>query len=375
MLTLTRRRRTLDIWPGFVDALGALLVVLVFVMLVFALGHLSLSEALSGRERALGQLNTQVAELANLLSLEKATAASMRQHVGELTTSLGGAETERDARGTELTATRAELAAISSRLASATTTADRLHADIAMLRELRTELEREVAQLSTSLTENQRTTDTQTALAAKAHAQVELLNRQIAALRQQLTQVSSALALSEEKITEQDTEIAQLGNRLNVALASKVQELARYRSDFFGRLREALGENPDVEIVGDRFVLQSELLFDTASADLGPRGQYQVRRLVETFNEIAAAIPPDIDWVLRIDGHTDRRPIHTEQFPSNWELSTDRALAIVNYMIQTGVPPHRLAATGFAEFHPLDPREVEGAYARNRRIELKLTSR
>jgi chemotaxis protein MotB len=372
---VARRRRSLEIWPAFVDALAALLLVVIFVLLVFTLSHFELSDALYGRERALERLNAQVAELAQLLSLEQAETANLRQTVGELTASLRRTEHERAAASTQLAGATAELQATRGQLESATTTVARLETDIALLRKLRSELEQEVAQLQGSLDESRRATAAQTELTAKAQTQVELLNRQIAALREQLTEVSAALELSRQKVEEQETQIADLGHQLNVALASKVRELARYRSDFFGRLREALGNHPDIHIVGDRFVFQSELLFDTASADLGARGRQQVRQLVDTLNAVAVNIPADIDWVLRIDGHTDRRPINTLRFPSNWELSTGRALAIVRYMIGLRVPPGRLAATGFGEFHPLDPANNELAYAKNRRIEIKLTSR
>ncbi len=375
MFELTRRRRAVDIWPGFVDALASLLLVLVFVVLVFTLSHFSLSDTLYGRERALERLNAQVAELAGMLSLEQDETGKLRQRLGELRASLKSIAGERDAVSARLAGTRAELDMTRGKLESATATVARLEADIAALGDVRGQLEREVAQLTGSLDESRRATAEQTELTAKARAQVELLNRQVAALREQLTEVSSALGLAQQEVAQQEAQIADLGYRLNVALASKVQELARYRSDFFGRLREVLGNRPGIQVVGDRFVFQSELLFDTASADLGDSGRLQVQQLVHALNDIAHDIPPDIDWVLRIDGHTDRRPINTERFPSNWELSTARALAIVKYMIELGVRPGRLAATGFGEFHPLDPAYNELAYAKNRRIEIKLTSR
>ena len=209
-------------------------------------------------------------------------------------------------------------------------------------------------------------------LSSKSIAQIELLNRQVKALREQLGAVSKALGLD---LDTEDESIEKIAERLNVALAEKAQELARYRSDFFGRLREVLGENPNIRIVGDRFVLQSELLFESASADLGELGERQVKILASTLKSVAKEIPSDINWIVRIDGHTDRRPINTEDFPSNWELSTARALAIVKFMISEGVSSKRLAATGFGEFHPLDSRKTAEAYAKNRRIEIKLTAR
>lgn len=210
-------------------------------------------------------------------------------------------------------------------------------------------------------------------LSQKSQARVTLLNQQIAALREQLARLSAALALEEGKVEEQKQKIAELGQRLNVALARKVQELNRYRSEFFGRLREALGDHPDIRIVGDRFIFPSELLFPTASATLMPAGRRQLARLAQTLKTVTEKIPPDIDWILRVDGHTDRRPIQTDRFPSNWELSTARAVSVVNYLIAQGIRPMRLAATGFGEFRPLDERTSENAYKRNRRIEIKLT--
>ncbi len=205
--------------------------------------------------------------------------------------------------------------------------------------------------------------------------QVELLNQQVLALRQQLAQLATALDASEAKAKEQGVQIADLGKRLNLALANKVAELAGYRSEFFGKLKQVLGERPDIQIVGDRFVFQSEVLFDVGSAEIADAGKQQLSQFARTLLEIAAKIPNDIDWILRVDGHTDKRPINTYQFHSNWELSSARAIAVVNYLASQGVPFNRLVAAGFAEFRPLDAADDEIAYRRNRRIELKLDQR
>ena len=212
-------------------------------------------------------------------------------------------------------------------------------------------------------------------VSARARSQIDLLNQQIAALRQQLLRLEGALEASEAKDKEQQTTIADLGRRLNVALARRVEELSKYRSEFFGRLREVLGDRADITVVGDRFVFQSEVLFETGSAELGAEGQVQLTRFADTLREISANIPDDIPWIIRVDGHTDVRPIFTTQFPSNWELSTGRAIAVTRFLQARGIPPERLAAAGFGEFQPLDPREDEIAFRRNRRIELKLTER
>jgi chemotaxis protein MotB len=216
---------------------------------------------------------------------------------------------------------------------------------------------------------------TEKQLSTQAQQQVDVLNRQIAALREQLQRISSALDLSEGKNQEQAVQVGELTRRLNVALASKVEELARYRSEFFGRLRQILGERQDIRVVGDRFVFQSEVLFDPGSALLGPDAQQKLNPVVTALKDIIPGIPQDLNWVLRVDGHTDLRPIATAQFPSNWELSTARAISVVKYLIQQGIPADRVAATGFGEFQPIDRGGDEIALRRNRRIELKLTER
>jgi chemotaxis protein MotB len=241
-----------------------------------------------------------------------------------------------------------------------------LMTDIAALQSLRDELMKKVGNYETEKEE----------ITSEAQKRVELLNQQILALRQQLSDLATALDISEAKSKQQEVQIADLGKRLNLALASKVEELARYRSEFFGRLREILGNREDIQIVGDRFVFQSEVFFDSASAELGPEGREQLDVLATTLILLMAEIPEDLDWVLRIDGHTDSRPIRgSRDYPSNWELSTARAVAVVKYLASRGIPPDRLAAAGFAEFRPLDTGDTEEAYRKNRRIEIKFDQR
>lgn len=406
MFALTRRSRyTVNVWPAFVDALASVLLVFIFVILIFVLAQFFLNERLMGRERALDELSLQVNELANTLSLAREKSAELGERITELSSRLKATLAERDSLTSRLTVTtqRAEVAEakasqLEAKLEDASTiiAADKgkielqlreiagLQENIANLRQRRTELESRVAELAETV--NQRDEEIVVArdrgktleadlteVKEESRARVALLNQQIAALREQLARLSAALALEESKGEEQKIKIAELGQRLNVALARKVQELSRYRSEFFGRLREALGDHPDIRIVGDRFVFPSELLFPTASATLMPAGGSQLTRLAETLKTVTSKIPSDIDWILRVDGHTDRRPIQTARFPSNWELSTARALSVVNYLIARGISPVRLAATGFGEFRPLDDRISEDAYKRNRRIEIKLT--
>lgn len=369
------RRRPLDFWPGFVDALASLLMVMVFVILIFVIGQFVLADAVSGRDRALAQLNAELAALAQTLSLTQAAREHAEVKVGELSASLVTSEREREALGNEILSARGELHAAQDEAKTQREEAARLATDIAALQRLKAELEAEAARLASALDSSERGLKEQQEMSAAAIAQVELLNRQLAAVREQLEQLNAALDAAKLAAKDKDLKIEELGRELNLALAARVTELARYRSEFFGRLQAVLGERKDVQIVGDRFVFSSEVLFPTASDEVSADGMIQLTRLAETLKTLAAEIPDDLPWVLQVDGHTDRRPISNARFPSNWELSTARALAIVKFLRTQGIPPQRLAATGYGEFHALDARNTEEAYARNRRIELKLTSR
>lgn len=356
-----RRRRAFDIWPGFVDALSSLIMVMIFVLLIFAIGQFVLSDTLAGKNKALDALNAQVAELARTLSLSEEQKQTLDARVVELSASLGATQAERDKLTTDLNSVATQAASLS--------------ADIAALSELKAQLEAEVARLVTDLDTTRGDLVKQTELGNSATAQVELLNRQMAAIREQLAKLETALGIANKDIDTKDAKIADLGKQLNIALANRVNELERYRSEFFGKLREALGNRSDVQVVGDRFIVPTDILFESGSAELGPAAQARLESLADTVREVSAEIPSSIDWVLRIDGHTDKRPIHTDRFPSNWELSTARAVAIVKYLVVQGIPAHRLSANGFGQFQPIDNADTPEAYAKNRRIELQLTNR
>jgi chemotaxis protein MotB len=338
-LARSRRDRGVDYWPGFVDALSTLLLGIIFLLSIFAVVQFYLSQEVSGKDTALQRLNAQIAQLTDLLALEKTGRSDLEEQIANFRSSLAATESERDRlRG---------LAEGAGNAAAAKGKANELAGQL--------DLEKQSV--------------------ARALAQVELLNQQIAALRRQLGALEAALETSEKRDRDSQTRIADLGQRLNVALAQRVQELQRYRSDFFGRLRAVLGNRPDVRIVGDRFVFQSEVFFDAGQAVLKPEGQAEIDKIAAALLDLEKQIPADIGWVMRVDGHTDIRPIANVQFPSNWELSAARAIAVVQYMISRGVSPQRLVAAGFGEFQPLDAEKTEDAFRRNRRIELKLTER
>ena len=531
-MPLKRRRGAsdeLNPWPGYVDALSTLLMVIIFVLLVFVLAQAFLSVALTGRDRALDRLNRQVAELTEMLSLERGRAGELQLSAASLNRDLQAANAARDQLGRELGTLRAdqaraqaerdalrsdrdrlsarladaelqaqsalarneqlqgriaetasrtdaagqETAAVAGQLADAkrqlaqsraeldrTVKADRATiearlGDIARLTQLRDQLQKQVddaaqrasadaqarqalagqrdqalASLAAVQAELDRTvkadratmearvadiaklTEQVRALAAlrdeleqqvrdaqahataseqqhqdaasqlaeqqrlgeQARAQIALLNQQINELRAQMQQVSAALDLAEKTGRDQNVQIANLSSRLNAALASKVEELQRYRSEFFGKLREVLQNRQDIQVVGDRFVFQSEVLFPVGSADLTQSGQDQIRALAATLKQIAGEIPADVNWVLRVDGHADKQP-RARGDAGNWELSAERAINVVKLLVDEGIPANRLAATGFGEYQPLDPAETPAAYAKNRRIELRLTDR
>ena len=342
-MALARTRRGdsgLNYWPGFVDALSTLVLSIVFLLTVFLVVQFFLSQEVTGKDKALEQLNAKIAQLNEMLSLEKLGKLSLDDQVAQLRAGLANAEAERD-----------RVKGLYDGLASAGNNA------------------------AGRTNELNRALDSEKQVTARAMAQIEVLNQQISALRRQLAALEDALDASEKRDKESQNRIADLGSRLNVALAQRVQELTRYRSEFFGRLRAILGNRPVIRVVGDRFVFQSEVFFDTGQATLLPEGQQELNSVATALVDLDKQIPAEISWVLRVDGHTDVRPINSPVFKSNWELSSARAISVVQYLISLGVPAQRLVAAGFAEFQPLDPGNTEDAFRRNRRIELKLTER
>mgnify|MGYP001465320535 CR=1 FL=1 len=336
-----RPQRTIDYWPGFVDALSTLLLAIMFLLSVFVLAQFLLSREISGKDEVLTRLNSQINELTQLLALERSNTQDAQDQLANLQASLSVAETERSR--------------LEQLLAQGSGASD--------------EATQRIGSLTGEL-------DSERRISQQALSQVELLNQQIAALRKQIGALEAALDVSEQRDRESNTKIADLGRRLNVALAQRVQELNRYRSDFFGRLREILSDRENIRIVGDRFVFQSEVLFPSGSEEINEAGQGEMKKLADAIIELQREIPPEINWVLRVDGHTDNRPLSgTGRYRDNWELSSARATSVVKFLIANGVPANRLVAAGFGEYQPLDPADTDEARNRNRRIALKRTER
>jgi chemotaxis protein MotB len=383
MATAARRhRRTIDIWPGYVDALAALLMVVIFVLLVFVVAQAMLSRTVSMQDLELAALHREIAELTRQLGLAEEQNDALQDKTSALSSlisELMGEKVELNARLDALTSANAgleeDLAGLSEARAALAMESATLSEALAGSREETGALIRRLRATEQTLAQHGAELDEERSISAAARAELALLNRQILELRRRLEEIATALAAAEAVKQAQEAEIADLGKRLNIALAREVNRLSRYQSEFFGRLREVLGESPDIRVEGDRFVFSSELLFASGTADLGERGRTQLVRFAATLRELAERIPDDLDWVLRVDGHTDRVPIRTARYASNWELSTARAVEVVRFMIDQRIPPRRLVAAGFGEYHPLDPGNSPTALARNRRIEFKLTSR
>ena len=425
MITGSRRSTNgVNVWPGYVDALSALLMLVIFVLMIFTVVQFLLNEILSGQESQLASLQRMLSELQEQLGLEQARTQRLQTEIIGLNMHIDGLSADKQALQGQVKTLEAEADQNRAEIASKLMLIASLQEDIDALRRMRDELEARVGDLAAGLDtqkelvgqwrdrskalddrlaearertllaqkeikerdiriqaldalvgEQKEALARQESLTADARAEVILLNRQLASLRDQLNEISQALAAVEAVRDSQQAKLEELGQRLNIALARQVNVLARYRSDFFGRLRTALADVPQVRIEGDRFVFQAELLFASGSADLSEPGKAHLSKLAVTLREVAAQIPQDLNWILRIDGHTDVVPINSARFPSNWELSVARAVSVVHFLATCGIAEKRMTAAGFSKFHPIDPGKSPEALSRNRRIEIKLTSR
>lgn len=342
-----RSRSTVNVWPGYVDALSALLMLIIFMLLIYVVSQLYLSQTLSDRNLELAKLNDRLNDISRLLGLEEERSTVL---ASQLDASL---ERNQQLQG--------RFDSVRNQLMQ--TTAEKKGQ------------EEQLAALNETIAARDQALDEKDELSASQQAMILRLSNQIAALENQLRQIAAALELQEQQTAAKEAELKDISRRLNTLLAERVNELQQYQSEFFARLRRILAENENIRVVGDRFLLPSELLFASGSADLGEEGQRELDKLARVLLDVVERIPDDIDWILRIDGHTDRVPINTPRFPSNWELSTARAVAVVRYLAEQGVPERRMVAAGFGEFFPVADGTSADALQQNRRIELKLTDR
>lgn len=411
-------------WPGYVDALSALLMVVIFVLMIFTFAQFLLREILSGQESELDALHRQLTELTEMLGLEQlrnqdltVELTGLTNHVNTLTAEKAALQKQVETLARASQIDRAQLEDQLTVIAS-------LQEDIDALRKVRSDLEKQIGALAASLEaktaeagtlrdrskaleailakqeerthlaqkeiekqdiriqalsvvvgEQKRALEKERLLSASARANLIILNKNISDLKRQLEEINQALQVAEKEKLDQRLKIKDLSKRLNIELARRVTELERYRSEFFGRLRNVLSDNPYIRIEGDRFVFQAELLFLSGAAEIGAEGKQHLKKLAAILQTLSQQIPKDLNWVLRIDGHTDPVPIATGRYASNWELSVARALSVVRFLASQGIDEKRMVAAGFSKFHPLDPADTPEAYRKNRRIEIKLTSR
>ena len=383
-------------WPGFVDALATLLMVIIFVRLVFVLIQVNLAYRVAGQDATMNDMRAQIVSLGDLLNLERKANEELKDELAGISSLLDDTTKERDSLVTQLANATATLSLRDSEIRQLTAlqaqTEESLDAArktiaerVAALEAIELTLEQAQAKLMESEVEIAdaaarnvsslaRISELETKNAA-SQAEVAQMTNAVTALRLRVEELTSLLAEKEAQAARDKIAIASLGKSLNNALASRVQELQRFRSEFFGRLREVLRGRDDVRIVGDRFVFQSEVLFAQGAANLGPEGEEKLGQLAVALNQIAAEIPEDIDWILQVEGHTDDIPVRAGRFADNWDLSTERALSVVRFLAESGLPANRLAAAGYGEFQPLDNAGSDEARRRNRRIEMKLTQR
>jgi chemotaxis protein MotB len=377
----TRRSENFT-WPGFVDALASLLMVIIFVLMVFVLVQANLVYRVSGQDATLGEMRQQLASLSELLNIERRASADLAANLAQLQIQLDSSETERGAVAQKLALVQAALGARTSELNTLTAKQAETEAALNAARDALDErlraLQMVEGQLSLSEARNrthQQKMQNFEAQTTASKAEIAQMTLVLAGLRQRIKELSALLAEKNQQAKEDQVAIANLGTSLNNALASRVQELQQFRSEFFGRLRDVLKGRDDVQIVGDRFVFQSEVLFAPGQADIGATGQQQLSQLAIALADIAAKIPDDINWVLQVDGHTDNLPVRAGRYADNWDLSTERALSVVRFLVSQGVPAARLAATGYGEFQPLTRGDTTEDRRLNRRIELKITQR
>lgn len=342
-----RSRSTTNVWPGYVDALSALLMLVIFMLLIYVVSQLFLSQTLSDRNSELARLNQRLNEISELLGLEQSKTEAMEQQMLTVQSNFSDSLAQNKDLTERLDASRNQLM---QQTADADARAERL------------------ANMNQKL-------DDKDELSISQQTMIMRLSNQIASLQNQLRQIASALKLQKEMTADKEGELENVSRRLNTLLAERVNQLEQYQSAFFSRLRNILAANENIRIVGDRFLLPSELLFASGSARLGTEGKQELDKLAQVLLDVVETIPADLEWILRIDGHTDLIPINTPQFPSNWELSTARAVAVVRYLADQGVPQNRMVAAGFGEFFPVANGTTPEALQENRRIEIKLTDR
>ena len=369
------RKKQLDYtWPGFVDALSSLLMVIIFVLMIFVISQFFISQKMSGQNEALVNLKNNLTELNNLLSLERDTTT-------ELTTQLSVLEEKIEVFKEDLLKEKnrtkqyeEELRGNKNIISLSQSELNRLKKDLREKNKVTVDLRNNISDLDKQVSEKKLEIQNKENVIRANKKEVKQLINTTLNLKNRLTQLQTLLSAYKAKDKKENIKTLNLGKDVNSALARRVEELEKFKSDFFGRVRELIKGRKEIRVVGDRFVFQSEVLFSLGSDELGAEGQVEMKKLAATLMEIEKSLPTDIDWILQIEGHTDSLPVKKGQtYQDNWELSTKRALSVLRFLIKQGIAPSRLSASGYGSFQPIDKKNTQSARMKNRRIEMKIT--
>ena len=375
MLQNRIRKKQLDYtWPGFVDALSSLLMVIIFVLMIFVISQFFISQKMSGQDEALIKLKNNLTELSELLSLERGTTSELTSQLSILEEKIVVIKEEL-LKEKEITKQyQEEIRGTKNIIALNESEINELKIALEEKIKNTTQLSNEVSDLDKQVNQKNLEIQSKDKILKANKEEVNQLISTTLKLKNKLTQLQTLLSAYKAKDKKENVKTLNLGKDVNSALARRVEELEKFKSDFFGRVRELIKGRKEIRVVGDRFVFQSEVLFSLGSEELGVEGQLEMQKLAATLMEIEKSLPTDIDWILQIEGHTDSLPVKKGQtYRDNWELSTKRALSVLRFLIKQGIDPNRLSASGYGSFQPIDKKNTKSARMKNRRIEMKIT--
>ena len=375
MLQNRIRKKQLDYtWPGFVDALSSLLMVIIFVLMIFVISQFFISQKMSGQDEALIKLKKNLTELSELLSLERGTTSELTSQLSVLEEKIVVIKKEL-LKEKEITKQyQEEIRGTKNIIALNESEINELKIALEEKIKNTTQLRNEVSDLDKQVNQKNLEIQSKDKILKANKEEVNQLISTTLKLKNKLTQLQTLLSAYKAKDKKENVKTLNLGKDVNSALARRVEELEKFKSDFFGRVKELIKGRKEIRVVGDRFVFQSEVLFSLGSEELGVEGQLEMQKLAATLMEIEKSLPTDIDWILQIEGHTDSLPVKKGQtYRDNWELSTKRALSVLRYLIKQGIDPNRLSASGYGSFQPIDKKNTKSARMKNRRIEMKIT--
>ena len=357
-----RKKNDSFIWPSFVDALASLLIVIIFILMIFVISQYYISQKLSGKDEVLNKLETKILEITNQLSIEKEMTKRLSLNIFNIQSELDNKDLELLRNKSLITSLKAEI--------------NKNEFKLSQQLEVLENKDQQLNNLQNKLLDKKKGEDNYNKIINEQKKEVNNLNLLISNLKEKINKLNSLLDVYEKKDKEEKIKNLQLKSTLNSALARRVEELQKFKSMFFGTVKEKIKNIPEIRIVGDRFVFQSEVLFETGSIEIGKKGKIELKKFAEILLNLDKDIPKDSNWILQIEGHTDNLPVRKGQiYKDNWELSTKRALSVLRYFINQGLDPKKLFASGYGSFQPIDNTNTKIGRMKNRRIEMKITQK